>query len=94
MTDFLDNSGIRDIGVCSATVESYPEDSRRGVPCVYCRSVIPAGKFAFWSGAKRLLSADCPACERRVTLATSTWRRWLRSLSMNDTEQWKRVLRP
>jgi hypothetical protein len=65
----------------SATVESRAEDSQRGVPCVYCRAVIPAAKFAFWSDAKRLLSADCPACERRVTLATATWRRWLRSLS-------------
>ena len=81
MTASLNNSGSGDIGLRSVTVESHAEDSQRGVPCVYCRSVIPAAKFAFWSDAKRLLSADCPACERRVTLATSTWRRWLRSLS-------------
>jgi len=81
VTASFDYSGSGDVGLRSATVESHPEDSQRGVPCVYCRSVIPAAKFAFWSDAKRLLSADCPTCERRVTLATSTWRRWLRSLS-------------
>jgi len=81
MTASLNNRGSSDIGPRSATVESPAEDRQRGVPCVYCRSLIPAAKFAFWSDAKRLLSADCPACERRVTLATSTWRRWLRSLS-------------
>jgi hypothetical protein len=81
MTASLNNSRTSDIGLRSATADSHPEEGRRGVPCVYCRSVIPAAKFAFWSDAKRLLSADCPACERRVTLATSTWRRWLRSLS-------------
>ena len=81
MTAFLNNSVISDIGVRSAAVESQSGGGQRGVPCVYCRSVIPAAKFTFWSDAKRLLSADCPACERRVTLATSTWRRWLRPLS-------------
>jgi len=70
-----------DIAPSIAPAGSRTEDGQLGVPCVYCRSVIPAAKFAFWSDAKRLLSADCPACERRVTLATSTWRRWLRSLS-------------
>jgi hypothetical protein len=49
------------------------------VPCLYCRWPIPAVRFSFWSDAKRLVSADCPACERRVTLATSTWRRWLKA---------------
>ena len=81
MTASLNNGGSNDLGVPNAGAELRAGDSQPGVPCVYCRSVIPAGKFAFWSGAKRLLSADCPACERRVTLATSTWRRWLRSLS-------------
>lgn len=51
---------------------------RLSVPCVYCRGPIPATTFAFWSTARRLMSADCPECDRRVTLATSTWRRWLR----------------
>ena len=48
------------------------------VPCVYCREPIPASTFTFWSSARRLLSAVCPDCHRRVTLATSTWRRWLK----------------
>jgi len=81
VTASLDNSATSDIGPPNAAAELRVESSQRGVPCVYCRSVIPAAKFAFWSDAKRLLSADCPACDRRVTLATATWRRWLRSLS-------------
>lgn len=52
--------------------------SGSSVPCIYCRGPIPASAFAFWSNAKRLLSAICPECDRRVTLATSTWRRWLK----------------
>jgi hypothetical protein len=48
------------------------------VPCVYCREQIAADGFVFWSAAKRLVSADCAQCERRVTLTTSTWRRWSR----------------
>jgi hypothetical protein len=47
------------------------------VPCVYCRCPIPGATFSFWSRAERLLSATCPTCERRVTLTTPTWRRWL-----------------
>lgn len=47
------------------------------VPCVYCRGAIPASTFAFWTNARRLLSAECPQCHRRVTLTALTWRRWL-----------------
>jgi hypothetical protein len=43
--------------------------------CVYCREPIAADAFAYWSSARRLLSAVCPACERRVTLPAATWRR-------------------
>ena len=46
------------------------------LPCVYCRRPIAADAFSYWSTAKRLLSAFCPACQRRVTLAARTWRRW------------------
>ena len=48
------------------------------LPCVYCHEPIAAATFIYWSGAKRLLSAPCPSCLRRVTLAAATWRRWLR----------------
>jgi hypothetical protein len=48
------------------------------VPCVYCRGPIPATTFAFWTNARRLISATCPECNRRVTLATPTWRRWVK----------------
>jgi hypothetical protein len=48
------------------------------VPCVYCHGPIPASTFAFWTNARRLMSATCPECDRRVTLATPTWRRWVK----------------
>ena len=91
MTLFLDNGGSSDIGLRNATAELRAGDSQCGVPCVYCRSVIPAATFAFWSDAKRLLSADCPTCERRVTLATSTLASMAPlAIGMNVTERWKR----
>jgi hypothetical protein len=46
------------------------------LPCIYCREPIIAESFAYLSSAKRLVFASCPACSRRVTLATTTWRRW------------------
>ena len=46
------------------------------VPCVYCREPIVAATFIYLSSARRLLSAACPGCRRRVTLPTATWRRW------------------
>jgi hypothetical protein len=48
------------------------------VPCMYCHEQIAADRFAFWSPARRLVSADCERCERRVTLTTKTWLRWSR----------------
>ena len=45
------------------------------VACTYCRASIPAEKFSFWSDAKRLRSASCPCCRRRVTILAGTWRR-------------------
>lgn len=50
--------------------------ARRSIPCVYCRGPIAAESFSYWSAARRLLSATCPSCDRRVTLAAATWRRW------------------
>lgn len=46
------------------------------VPCTYCRTPMPAASFSRGSAAKRLLCAACPGCDRRVTLATATWRHW------------------
>lgn len=46
------------------------------VPCVYCREPIAASAFTFWSSSRRLLSATCPTCRRRVTLTAATWRHW------------------
>jgi hypothetical protein len=45
------------------------------LPCVYCHQPIAAAAFSYWSATKRLLSASCPACQRRVTLTARTWRR-------------------
>jgi len=60
------------------TVPSGAAQQASSIPCVYCRDPIPASTFTFWSSARRLLSADCPDCRRRVTLASSTWRRWMK----------------
>jgi len=46
------------------------------MPCAYCRAAIPADSFVYWSPAKRLLSASCPDCHRRMTVAAPMWRRW------------------
>lgn len=46
------------------------------VPCVYCGAPIDSAAFTYWSPAKRLVSATCPGCSRRVTVSTPTWRRW------------------
>jgi hypothetical protein len=68
-----------DLVEASASASAPASDLQQSsVPCVYCHRPIPASTFAFWSNARRLLSADCPACDRRVTLAVSTWRRWLK----------------
>ena len=58
-------------------VTPAPADDRT-VPCVYCRGQIAADSFTYCSAAKRLLSAACPTCQRRVTLSAATWRRWNR----------------
>jgi hypothetical protein len=46
------------------------------MPCIYCREPVPAESFTFWSSTRRLMSATCPTCNRRVTLTAATWRRW------------------
>jgi len=46
------------------------------VPCLYCRMPIPSASFSYWSPSGRLVSGDCPSCERRTTLASETWHRW------------------
>jgi hypothetical protein len=33
----------------------------------------------YWSTAKRLVSAPCPSCRRRVTLTAVIWRRLSRA---------------
>ena len=73
MSEFHDQ-----LDLSSATTSRAPAGVSWSVPCVYCRGSIPASTFSALSTARRLLSASCPECERRVTLATSTWRRWLK----------------
>jgi hypothetical protein len=38
-----------------------------GLLCVYCRADIAAEEFVDWTAVRRLLSAACPHCQRRVT---------------------------
>jgi hypothetical protein len=56
------------------------------LPCVYCRADIAADDFEFWTAAHRLLSATCPRCQRRVTVAAATWRRGIRRASGRVSE--------
>ena len=53
------------------------------IPCVYCREPIAADTFVYWSPARQLLSAACPACERRLTLPAATWRRLASGLDVD-----------
>jgi hypothetical protein len=69
-----------------ALADEYPEAVTASVPCAYCRSPIPAESFTYWSAARRLLSAPCPHCHRRVTLAASTWQRWIRTADLDLAE--------
>jgi hypothetical protein len=48
----------------------------RTVPCIYCREPIAAETFLHWPSERRLLSASCTSCQRRVTLPDVTFRRW------------------
>jgi hypothetical protein len=44
--------------------------------CGCCRSAtIPLQSFAYLTPSKRLVSAVCVDCDRRVTLKTATWMR-------------------
>jgi hypothetical protein len=63
-------------GAPAVTTPEHPAGAT--VPCVYCRQQIAADRFVFWSAARRLMSADCAECERRVTLTTTTWHKWTR----------------
>ena len=60
----------------SAVTHDEPVAAAAALPCIYCRASIPAAAFEFWSPARRLLSAQCPACSRTMTLAAQTWHRW------------------
>jgi len=62
------------VGRVDITDEAVSADMQ--VPCVYCREPIAANSFIFWSSTRRLLSATCPNCRRRVTLTAGTWQRW------------------
>jgi hypothetical protein len=66
----------RDVVMFTMTSPSEASTESSHLPCIYCREPMIAGTFAYLSSAKRLVSATCPACSRRVTLATTTWRRW------------------
>jgi hypothetical protein len=74
MTDPRDNQ----VSASSASLATSRTDADQhevvrpdasSVPCVYCMAAIPSGTFVYWTHATRLLSADCPECTRRTTLA-------------------------
>lgn len=51
---------------------THPQAAGRMITCIYCRQdAIPATSFAYLSDVKRLLTAVCPHCDRRVTLTAA-----------------------
>jgi hypothetical protein len=74
MSDLRDNqSSTTSSSVAASRTDAEPHEVIRhdpsSVPCVYCMAAIPSGTFVYWTHATRLLSADCPECTRRTTLA-------------------------
>jgi hypothetical protein len=73
---------LEDVSVDRVTIRSIPKPRDKvrtrfaAIPCAYCWEPIPAASFVYWSQAKRLLSAPCPCCDRRMTVATRTWKTW------------------
>ncbi len=60
MSDLLDETAVLDT---TAVVT---------VPCVYCREAIEVKAFVYWSTARRVQSATCPTCRRRVTMLAAS----------------------
>lgn len=52
------------------------DDAPERVPCAHCREPIAAESFVYWKTTTRLLSASCPACNRRTTMAATTMNGW------------------
>jgi hypothetical protein len=74
MSDLRDNQPSLTSSTSSAPRPDVEREELRpaetpSVPCVYCMAAIPSGTFVYWTHATRLLSADCPECTRRTTLA-------------------------
>jgi hypothetical protein len=74
MSDLRDNQASVSTSTAAAPSADgdHPEirqPDASSVPCVYCMAAIPSGTFVYWTHATRLLSADCPECTRRTTLA-------------------------
>jgi len=62
-----------------------PMTAQVSVPCVYCCSAIDSASFAYTSSLRRLVSATCPGCARRVTVSVKTWQRWAAGISRRLT---------
>ena len=65
-----------------------PDDdaAARMIACAYCREdVIPANAFSYLSELELLLTAVCPACDRRVTMTSRTLASWK---SSDDIQGW------
>jgi hypothetical protein len=64
----------------SAPIPRGPPEAERVitlfVPCIYCRAAILKKAFQAWPSTQKLLSAGCPFCHRRMTLAAITLQEW------------------
>jgi hypothetical protein len=76
MTEVLHDQLVAPSARADADLIDMSRVDLAAIPCAYCWEPIPADSFDFWSQAKRVLSAPCPCCDRRMTLTASTWRQW------------------
>jgi hypothetical protein len=76
MSTVLDDQIVIPSTRATSGVSVMPRAELSPIPCAYCWEPIPANAFVFWSQAKRILSAPCPSCDRRMTLTPETWLQW------------------
>jgi hypothetical protein len=59
---------------CDSRMPGVLEAPSATVECAYCYGAIPCGTFTYVSAAKQTLSAVCPQCDRRMTVAAGSMR--------------------
>jgi hypothetical protein len=76
MASLLDDQSVLSTSRTACEMSVALDVKLGSIPCTYCWEPIPANAFVFWSQAKRIMSAPCPCCDRRMTLTPETWLHW------------------